>query len=127
MFATADDILDLTGFTAERKDILLAQAIIEAYAGRLETEVDNPQDKTWLRYATAWQVAYMTNDQASIFEQANVQSISQNRVFISIGGNDYFISPLAAKAVSRLSWVKSRSIRTATLSDGFVFATWITD
>ena len=124
MFATADDVLDLTGFTADRKDIKLAQAIVEAYAGRVEADVDNASDKVWLKYATAWQTAYMANDKASIFEQANVQSINQNKVFIQIGDNDYYISPLATKAVSRLSWVRSRSISTATATDGVVLIGW---
>ena len=124
MFATADDVLDLTGFTAERKDIKLAQAIIEMYCGRVEAQVKQESDLTWLKYATAWQVAYMTNDQASIYEQANVQSVSQNRVYINVGGNDYFVAPMAAKAVSRLSWMKSRSIKTVGATDGISLLGW---
>ena len=124
MFATADDVLDLTGFTADRKDIKLAQAIVEAYAGRVEPQVTNEGDLVWLKYATAWQVAYMANDRTSIFEQANVQSIRQNKVFIQIGGNDYYISPLAAKAVSRLSWMNTRSISTLSSIDGVSALLW---
>lgn len=112
MIATVDDVYELTGYTANESDIKRAQAIVEVYAGRPEALVTNVSDLAWLRYAVAWQVAYMAEDPQSIYEQANIESITSNDTHINFGGKAYQIAPLAAKAVSRLSWRKSRSIAT---------------
>lgn len=113
MIATANDVLDITGYSADDTDIRRAQAIVEVYAGKTEELITNVSDLAWMRYAVAWQVAYMSSDENSVYEQANVQTLTQNDTMIAFGDKDYAISPLAQKAVSRLSWNRSRSIPTA--------------
>ena len=113
MFATADDVLEVTGYSVDDTDIRKAQAVIEVFAGKVESLITNVEDLAWMRYAVAWQTAYMASDENSIFEQANIQSLAQNDTKIDFGNKDYVIAPLAQKAVRRLSWNRSRSVPTA--------------
>lgn len=124
MLATATDVLDITGYSADDTDIKKAQAIIEVFAGRLEALITDADDLGWMRYAVAWQVAYMSSDAEGIYEQANVQRFTQNETSITIGKKNYAISPLAERAVSRLSWNRSRSISTAPFGGGIEFEPW---
>lgn len=112
MLATADDVLEVTGYSADDTDIRKAQAIVEVFAGRTEGLITNVTDLEWMRYATCWQVAYMSQDGNTVYEQANVESLSQNDTVINFGDKTYAVSPLVVKAVSRLSWNRSRSITT---------------
>jgi hypothetical protein len=80
-----------------------------------------------MKYAVCWQVAYMSQDANSVFEQANVQSMSQNDTMINFGDKTYAVSPLAVKAVSRLSWNKSRSIATGAQFGQLVLEPWESD
>lgn len=113
MIATADDVSDITGYTAAETDIRKAQGIVEVHAGKPEALITNVEDLAWMKYAVAWQTAYMATDPNSVFEQANVQSLRQNDTTIDFGDKDYAIAPLAQKAIRRLSWNRSRSVPTA--------------
>lgn len=113
MLATADDVLEVTGYSADESDVKKAQAIVEVFAGRTENLITSVTDLEWMRYAVCWQVAYMSADTTSVYEQANVQSLSQNDTMINFGDKTYAVSPLVVKAVSRLSWNGSRSVPTA--------------
>ena len=110
MIATPDDVLDLTGYSCDETDVKKAQAIVEAHAGRPESLITDVGDLAWMKYAVAWQVAYMDQDGNSVYEQANVQRLEQNDTTIDFGDKEYAIAPLAAKAISRLSWNRSRTI-----------------
>jgi hypothetical protein len=127
MLATANDVLELTGYTADDKDIKKAQAIVEAFAGRTEGLITNVSDIAWMKYAVAWQVAYMASDTESVFEQANVQSLRQNDTTIVFGDKVYAVSPLAIKAVGRLSWNRSRSISTSPAYGRMIVEPWEVD
>jgi hypothetical protein len=127
MLATANDVLELTGYTADDKDIKKAQAIVEAFAGRTEGLITNVSDIAWMKYAVAWQVAYMASDTEIVFEQANVQSLRQNDTTIVFGDKVYAVSPLAIKAVGRLSWNRSRSISTSPAYGRMIVEPWEVD
>ncbi len=112
MLATADDVLEVTGYSADDADIKKAQAIVEVFAGRTEVMVTDITDLDWMRYAVCWQVAYMATDANSVFEQANVKRLSQNDYWVDFGGKHYSIAPLAVKALGRLTWNRTRSVST---------------
>ena len=113
MITTVDNVYDITGYTVDEADIRKAQAIVEVFAGRTEALITNVVDLEWMRYAVAWQTAYMSQDTNSVYEQANVQSMTQNDTMINFGDKTYAVSPLVIKAVSRLSWNKSKTVNTA--------------
>lgn len=112
MIATTDDVLELTGYVADETDVHKAQAIVEVFAGRTESLITNVTDIEWMRYAVCWQVAYMSQDEGSVYEQANVERVHQNDTIIDFGDRVYSVSPLVVKAVTRLTWNRSRSIGT---------------
>lgn len=112
MIATVDDVFEITGYTVNEESVKHAQAIVEVYAGRPESLINNVTDLEWMRYAISWQVAYMDFDPKSVFEQANVKSYHANDTVMDFGDKAYQIAPLAQKAVGRLSWNRSRSIKT---------------
>lgn len=124
MLATADDVLDVTGYSADDADIKKAQAIVEVYAGRPESLITNVTDLAWMKYAVCWQVAYMASDPNTVFEQANVSSLSQNDTMINFGDKTYAVAPLVVKAVGRLSWNRSRSITTNPVYPAIEFEPW---
>lgn len=113
MIASVDEVFEVTGYTVNEEDIKHAQAIVEVYAGRPEALITNVSDLAWMNYAISWQVAYMADNPKSVYEQANIESVTSNDIRINIGDKDYPLAPLAEKAISRLSWNRSRSVRTA--------------
>lgn len=113
MIASVDEIYDITGYSADENDIRRAQAIVEVFAGKTEILIKDANDIAWMKYAVAWQTAYMSQDEAGIYEQANVQSMRQNDTTINFGDRVYAVAPLVVKAVSRLSWNKSKTVNTA--------------
>lgn len=115
MFVTIAEVAQITGVTVTDPDIAKAQAIIEVAAGRTEGLISDTAttDLEWLKRATAWQTVYMKGDPTSIFEQANVESTTQDGGFkIVIGDKWFWLSALALAAINKLSWKKSRSIKT---------------
>lgn len=110
MYANAEDVLEVTGYSVDHRVILQAQAIVEVVSGRPETAVHAVDDLYWLRYATAWQAAYM--DTADVLAQANVKTVKQDRSTVDFGDRVFALSPLVVEAVKRLSWNKSRPVRT---------------
>ena len=115
MFVTTGEVLELTGFSVSDATIRQAQAIVEVAAGKTESMI-NPvtqaNDLEWIKYGVAWQCAYMETDSEKVYEQANVASVSQNNFKIDFGGKVYAMSPLTVEAMKRLSWNKSKTLKT---------------
>lgn len=115
MFVTVVEVLQLTGVLVTDQHIYQAQAVVETAAGRTEELIPltATTDLMWLKKATAYQCAYMADDPVSLFEQANVESTTQDGGFkVVIGDKWVWLSPLAEKAIGNLSWKKSRGIKT---------------
>ncbi len=114
MFVAAYEVLDLTGATVSEALVAHAQAIVEAAAGRTEGMIwdANSLDYYWLSYATAWQAAYMVTDPTAVYEQANLVSAKQDNSTLVFGDRLYALAPLAAEAITRLSWRGSRGLHT---------------
>ena len=121
---TAKDVLEITGYTADSKDIALAQAIVEVFAGKPMASVENVVDLEWMKRAIAWQVAYMSEDPQAVYEQANISTIQQNGIYINLGTKHYQIAPLAERAIRLLTWVRSRSIKTRPMYGRVVLLGW---
>lgn len=113
MFATVSEVLAITDVSVDNATVLKAQGIIETAAGRPEESITNADDLLWLKKATAYQCAYMENDPTSVFEQPNLESTTQGDNKMVFGDKDVWLAPLAERALSRLSWKRSRTIATA--------------
>lgn len=110
MFATTNEVADLTGCLVDDLAVRRAQAIVEVASGKPESMVSRDDDKHWLMYATAWQAAYMAD--SDVFQQANVERVTQDESSVVIGDRLYALSPLVVEALKRLSWHNSKSIKT---------------
>lgn len=120
MFITKEQVLTMTGYDVDATLLAQAQSIIEVYVGKVEAEVDDATDLALLGKATAYQAAYMKNDGARVFEQAAVTQIGQFGQLVSFNSatDAPFIAPLAAISCRRLTWRRSRSVRTGSWFGG---------
>lgn len=114
MFVTEADVLAMTGIEPSYEVILQAQVILEAYTGRTESQVDDPNDMMMLARATAYQAAYISSNPSRVFEQVSATMLSQmgQTMTFTQDGVAPFIAPLAVLACKNLSWRRSHSIRT---------------
>lgn len=122
MFITVERANKITGnkFNLTLDDVFVAQTILETYTGREESVITDADDLELYAKATAFQAAYMKNDDNNVFEQAQVQTISQDSSTIDFRPGDYaspFIAPLAVMALRQVTWKKSRSINTGRISN----------
>lgn len=115
MYTTVEQVKNLTNYDVTTDEIYRAQAIVEAFTGKMESEVEVPNDRGILARATAYQAAYMSSNAETVFEQVSVSQIGQNDSLIMYkAGDDMspWIAPLAILTLKKLSWRKSRSVRT---------------
>lgn len=121
MFTTIEQTKEYTGKDVTQETIIMAQSIIEAYIGRIEVNVSDPNDRDLLGKAVAYQSAYMHGDEAKVFEQMGAMQIMQFGQMLTFDtkGAAPFIAPLAVLTCRGLSWHRIRSIKTGKiLSNG---------
>lgn len=115
MYATINDVKRATGYEVTQDVLNRAQTIIEVWTGRVEQEITSPSDKAMLGRAVAFQAAYMRDNSEQIYEQVMVYQSGQNDSLVTYKPGDSsapWIAPLAFMACKKLSWLRSRSVRT---------------
>lgn len=115
MFATINDVKTITGKNAASDLIARAQYVLESYIGKFESEVVNSTDIEIMKRATAYQSAYMLNNEDIVYEQMAASTIGQNDAYTTFKQGDQaspFIAPLAVMICQKLSFVRSRSVTT---------------
>lgn len=113
-WATAAEVLDLTGATVTDAQLAQAQGIVELYAETTEAADADQSAKTLrtLKRAVAYQAAWMTT-QIDLFARLEVTSLSQDGVSLTPSEPDaQFLAPLAARWLAKLPWRRSRSVFT---------------
>jgi hypothetical protein len=129
MFATTTQVKTITGKTVNAGLVERAQYAIEAYVGKFETDVTDTNDLEILKRAVAYQSAYMLNNEDIVFEQMAVSTTMQNDASTTFKPGDRvspFIAPMAVMVCSKLSFVKSRSIKTGPISSTGTYPDWTT-
>ena len=129
MFTTTTQVKTITGKTVNAGLIERAQYAIEAYVGKFEADVDDTRDLEILKRATAYQAAYMLNNEDIVFEQMAVSTTMQNEASTTFKAGDKvspFIAPMAVMVCSKLSFVKSRSIKTGPIASTITYPDWTT-
>lgn len=112
MFVTIDETAKYTGQTVTNDDIFMAQALIEAFIGRVEAQVDDATDKENLAKATAYQAVYMMDNAQTVFKQIDAASVSNFGSSITFReGSSPYISSIARFALRNLSWRGTRTVR----------------
>jgi hypothetical protein len=119
MFANITEVKTITGKIVKADLVQRAQYAIEAYVGKFESEVANTKDIEVLKRAVAYQAAYMLNNEDIVFEQMAVSTTGQNDAYTSFKQGDSispFIAPMAVMICAKLSFMRSRSIKTGKVS-----------
>lgn len=130
MFTTTTEVKTITGKIVNAGLIERAQYALEAYIGKFEDEVVDTTDLEILKRATAYQAAYMLNNEDVVFEQMAVSTTTQNDASTTFKPGDSvspFIAPMAVMMCSKLSFVKSRSIKTGKIAPTISYPVWITE
>ena len=130
MFTSIEQVKAITGYDVTLDEVNQAQAIIEVFIGRVDTDVDDPYDRDILGKATAFQAAYMHNNADRIYEQVAMRSIAQTDGGVTLNTDMLapFIAPMAYMAARGLSWKRSRSVHTGSIHGGPRFLRrWVTD
>lgn len=114
MLTTINDVKLYTGYDVTNALISRAQAIIEIFIGRDEIDVQDVSDLVILNKMTAYQTAYMLENEDIVFKQVALSSQSQtdSNVTYDKSMNSPYIAPLAVLAAAGLSFNKSRSYKT---------------
>jgi hypothetical protein len=91
-----------------------AQGIIEIYVGKDEIDIENPSDLLLLDKMTAYQAAYMVDNEEMVYSQVASNSVGSgdNAQNFNTAMSAPWIAPLAVMAARGLSFKKPRSIRT---------------
>lgn len=103
-----------------------AQSIIEIYIGKDEIDIEDPADLILLDKMTAYQTAYMLDNEEAVFNQVAVTSQGQTDFIVNFNGNMMapWIAPLAVIASKGLTFKKPKSIRTGKIFQRSINTGW---
>jgi len=121
-WASVGDVKELTNAQVEEASIIQAQAQVEITLGLMVADIytsaasRNPEatvyvstrDMHWLKLGVAYQAAWLES-QPDIYVRQGMTGASQDGVSIQYTASGTHLSPLAKKALDRLSWMGSRS------------------
>jgi hypothetical protein len=112
MWATIEEIAEVTGRTVDTNTRRQAAQSIELHTGLIESvpRVDmTRRDAYWLRQAVAYQAAWLVPT-SDYLERNDIKQVSQDGNSAS-GGPDWMtLAPLARKAIKRLSFRGTRTV-----------------
>jgi len=125
MFTSVQQTKTITDRDVDLALLNRAQSIIETYIGRVEAQVDDPNDKAMLAKATAYQAVYMQDNEDIVFEQVALRTTGQGESVVSFqDGMAPYIAPLAVIACRGLSFKRARSVRTGRIFQTEPFIKW---
>jgi hypothetical protein len=114
MFTTVNNVREYTNKDVTVDLIKRAQSIVEIYVGRSEIDIDRTDDLILLEKMTAYQAAYMLNNEDIVYTQIaslSVGSGDSSQNFDSKMSSPW-MAPLAVLAAKGLSFYRGRSIKT---------------
>lgn len=126
MFTTVNNVKEYTNADVTLDLVKRAQAVIEIFVGKDEIDIDNPSDLLVLDKMTAYQSAYMLENEDVVYTQ-----IASNSVGAGDSAQNFntamsapFIAPLAVMAAKGLSFKKARSIKTGKIFQWPTYIDW---
>jgi hypothetical protein len=110
-WANASDVINATGVTVTEQQLAQAQDDIEIATGRIypDTPRLRTRDLYWLGKAVARQAAWIAG-QFGLETRLDASQIQQDGVSTTLQGDGLVLAPMAARAIRRVSWMRSRSI-----------------
>jgi hypothetical protein len=110
-WAQAADVAALTGTTVTDAQVTQAQAIIDMFSARTYDALPRigARDVYWLKLAVVYQARWML-DQPDMFSRLDFATITMGSRPVQLKDDSLRLAPLAAKALKRCSWLRSRSL-----------------
>lgn len=110
-WAQAADVAALTGTTVTDAQVMQAQAVIDLFSARTYDALPRigTRDLYWLKLATAYQAVWMAA-QPDMFTRLDFDTIAMGNRPVQLKDDSLRIAPLAAKALKRCAWLRSRSL-----------------
>lgn len=112
-WASTADVLEVTGVTVTEAQLALAAATIEPHSGRPYTAtvaaVTGAKDTHWLKRAECFQAVWQLA-QPDLLQRMNVKEVVTEQGTTELNDDALTLAPLAKRALSRLSWRRSRSV-----------------
>jgi hypothetical protein len=110
-WATAVEVLDLTGETVTAADLAVAEDDIALHTGILPDATVHDRDAAWLLRAVAWQAVWLAGQPGNT-ERSSVTSVSQDGMSAVLQDpTAVILAPRARRALKNLSWMGTRSVR----------------
>lgn len=112
-WATIADVAALTGKTVTQAVLNQAESIVETLTGAVAefaADLVSARDQHFLKKAVAYEAAWLA-DQPDAFTRSDVSSASQDGQAATFKPDALVLAPMARKAILRLSWRGTRTIR----------------
>ena len=126
MFTTVNNVKQYTNQDVAIDLVSRAHTLIEIFIGKSEIDIENVNDLMILDKMTAYQAAYMAENEDIIYKQIASLSVgtgdsSQN---YDTKMSSPFIAPLAVLASKGLTFKRSRSLKTGKIFQWPTFIDW---
>lgn len=118
-WATAQQVIDTTGVSVTDQQLAQAQDDIEIFTNRVyeDTPRIRQRDLYWLGRAVARQAAWLAG-QFGLETRLDATQIQQDQVSTTLQGDGLVLAPMAARALRRVSWMRSRTVHIRSAVEG---------
>lgn len=118
-WASAQDVINATGVTVTEQQLAQAQASIEVFSNRIYPDYVKmrTRDLYWLGRAVAYQAAWIVG-QFGLETRLDATQIQQDQVSSTLTGDGLVLAPMAARALRKVSWMRSRTVHIRSAVEG---------
>ena len=118
-WCTPQDVIDCTRVSVTDDVLRQAQKNIELFSGRIYLDTDRirTRDLYWLGQAVAYQAAWIAG-QFGLETRLDATQIQQDQVSSTLKDDGLTLAPYAAKALKRVSWMRSRTVHIRSAIEG---------
>jgi hypothetical protein len=131
-WATAQDVLNITGLQASDQEVIAAGFIIDLFTGRPYSftgpdgttvdwfEMIGNTDAYFLKLAVAYQVAWI-RQQPDLMGRLDLANLPAKGRPVTINVDGLTIGPLVKKALGQVSWLRTRSLHVRSPYEDLLF------
>ncbi|MFF7130394.1 hypothetical protein [Streptomyces sp. NPDC008240] len=118
-WCTAQDVIDATGVSVTDQQLAQAQAAIQVFSNRIYADQERmrTRDLHWLGQAVAYQAAWIAG-QFGLETRLDATQIQQDQVSTTLKDDGLVLAPMAARALKRVSWMRSRTVHIRSAIEG---------
>lgn len=118
-WCTLQDVIDCTRVSVTGDVLLQAQKNIEVFSNRIYPDKDRmrSRDLYWLGQAVAYQAAWIAG-QFGLETRLDATQIQQDQVSSTLKEDGLTLAPYAARALRRVSWMRSRTVHIRSAVEG---------